>query len=611
MRPQFAVALILIAAHCAAEPVTNIVRGAAVGDICIVCDEPGGWKFEASLERSGDKDVVAIRLRSPEDEVPPCFDVFFRTSGAGVHQVWTPFDERCQLWPDSWGSVRYVSALAFRAPLCSAFDNRDRNRCVVAASDAFHRLNYALTIDSCTCELHGHFRFLTEKESPRRRYETKLLIDCRDVFWGDAVREASAWITLTAGLPPAAVPEAAFEPLYSSWYAFWQDVHATDIEREARLAADLGMKTAILDDGWQKERSRTYYSATGDWLPVKNRFADMRKHVAAVHEAGLRYMLWLSVPFVGDESAAWSRFRDKCLSIDGDGVGRLDPRFPEVRDYLIATYERAVRDWGFDGLKLDFIDEFRLPERDPAIAQGYAGRDYKSLPEATDRLMRDVVSRLKAIRPDILIEFRQQYMGPAIRQYGNMIRATDCPADLAGNRRRIADLRLTSGSTAVHSDMLVWSVDETPETAARSILSAIFGVVQYSMVLQRIPAAQREMMRHWISFSMKHREALLKGGFRPHHPEMQYPWIESWDDHERIVATYVENQVLPVAADGRTAYVLNASQEPFLILDCTGQPREIEVFSTFGKLCGRRKVLPGLQKVDVPVGGYVVIGGGI
>ena len=36
-------------------------------------------------------------------------------------------------------------------------------------------------------------------------------------------------------------PEAAFDPLYSSWYAFWQDVHAPVIEREARLAAELGV----------------------------------------------------------------------------------------------------------------------------------------------------------------------------------------------------------------------------------------------------------------------------------------------------------------------------------------------------------------------------------
>ena len=49
-------------------------------------------------------------------------------------------------------------------------------------------------------------------------------------------------------------------------------------------------------------------------------------------------------------------------------VGTLDPRFPEVREYLVQTYERVIGEWGFDGVKLDFIDCFTLGSHDPAIA---------------------------------------------------------------------------------------------------------------------------------------------------------------------------------------------------------------------------------------------------
>ena len=41
-------------------------------------------------------------------------------------------------------------------------------------------------------------------------------------------------------------PDAAFDPLYSSWYSFHQDVFAKDIEDECALAAKMGMKTIIL-----------------------------------------------------------------------------------------------------------------------------------------------------------------------------------------------------------------------------------------------------------------------------------------------------------------------------------------------------------------------------
>src|SRR5437762_8760262 len=87
----------------------------------------------------------------------------------------------------------------------------------------------------------------------------------------------------------------------------------------------------------------------------------MRAHVAKVHQLGMKYILWYSVPFVGKHSKAWSNFAGKTLEvIDRLGAGVLDPRFPEVREYIIATYERALRDWDLDGFKLDFVDSFGM-----------------------------------------------------------------------------------------------------------------------------------------------------------------------------------------------------------------------------------------------------------
>lgn len=36
------------------------------------------------------------------------------------------------------------------------------------------------------------------------------------------------------------------------------------------------------------------------------------------------------------------------------------PRYPQVRQYLVKTYEEAATVRGLDGLKLDFIDSFIL-----------------------------------------------------------------------------------------------------------------------------------------------------------------------------------------------------------------------------------------------------------
>ena len=121
---------------------------------------------------------------------------------------------------------------------------------------------------------------------------------------------------------------------------------------------------------------------------------------------------------------AWNDFRGKTLYVD-DGLKAavLDPRFPEVREYLIAAYERALRDWDIDGFKFDFIDLFRIRGTDPAVAEGYAGRDCRGVPEAVERLLTDAMARLKGLKPDLLVEFRQPYVSAAIRRYGNMFRA--------------------------------------------------------------------------------------------------------------------------------------------------------------------------------------------
>ena len=575
----------------------------------VLCDDPQGWKFEATASEDAGRDVVTVRISSPTVKCPPRFGVYFRVRGDGVQNVWSThymndgFHLRPKLW---WGWVsRLKSMLAFNSPLAVGFNSAGISKAAVACSEAFEAVEFGLYADDETCDIIGRCEFFTQPTSDRCEYEVKVMFDRRGVEWYRAVREASDWIAALNGFESAHVPEAAFDPLYSTWYAYLQDVHADELEREARLAASLGMKTMILDDGWQKVESRTFYSATGDWMPVPSRFPDMKAHVDAVHKAGLRYMLWLAVPYVGDESKIYQRFKDKLLK--GGDTGVFDPRFPEVREYLISTYERVVGEWGFDGVKLDFIDSFVLPEKDPAVAQNFAGRDYRSLPEAVDRLMKDVVARLRKINPDVLIEFRQSYIGPAIRQYGNMMRAADCPADPCANRKRIADLRLTSGKTAVHSDMLVWSRDEAPEGAALPILNALFSTIQYSMILAKVPDRHREVIRSWLAFSQTHRDALLKGDFRPHHPENGYTWIEAEGEAELIAAAYSADTCVTVAGVAKPVFLVNATGAGAMLVDLPAKPSRVDLFDVFGRPAGTVAATSGLQRLAVPVAGYAKV----
>lgn len=558
--------------------VAPVLSSSIVDEIVIVSDNPGEWKFSASVETEGGKEIVSIVMDAPQPCAPARFNVYFTFPQKGVFNTWTS-DVSCGTHLDPfWGGSNNSSALAFRMPLYEYFDDNDTNRLTIACSESFRRVEAALGVMEEGCDICSELRFFREAEAPMSHYETKILLDGRRVFWGKTIQDGVKWMMEEKGLQALEAPEAAFEPLYSTWYQFHQNVTDKAVAEECKLAAELGMKTVILDDGWQTEDGNRGYAFCGDWEPTPKKFPDMASHVAAVHKLGMKYMIWYSVPYVGFNSEAHAKFEGKYLYNEhGMGCSVLDPRFPEVREHLVNLYVNALKDWNLDGFKLDFIDSFGLRGEDPAVKENYAGRDIMNVNEAVNVLMKEVSSALKAIKPDILLEFRQQYIGPAIRQYGNMFRAADCPGNAKDNRMRIASLRLTSGTTAVHSDMIEWNLKETPENVGRAIINAIFGVIQYSAMLRDIPQEHLEVMQKWIAFADEHRETLLQSEFRPHHPELGYPVIEAESDTERIVAVYQDNAVVEAAPRGKRLYILNASGSDSIAVRRGNKVRTVKV----------------------------------
>ena len=579
------------------------VQTKTVGEVAISSNE-NAWVLNAKVECKGGKEYITIELSAPQATIPPKFKVDFRIPQLDAHHLWHSGNvDRARLMPD-WRKG-YHSSLAEDMPLYSFINTSNENRLTIATGEALRRVDAVMGMREEEALLQGRLTYFVEPEAPIAHYKTTILLDNRNVFWADAVREASEWIESQNDFKMCRVPEAAFEPLYSTWYQFHQQITDEAIEAECREAVKLGMKTIIVDDGWQTADNNRGYAYCGDWRVAPVRIKDMAAHVKRVQDIGMKYMLWYSVPFIGRYSDAWGQFEGKFLYMRNKNVGVLDPRFPEVREYICSTYEKALREWNLDGFKLDFIDSFKIKEKDPAIAENYAGRDVKSVSEAVDMLMIEVKNRLQAINPKILIEFRQNYVGTAIRQYGNMLRARDCPGDMQCNRIRISNLRLTSGNAAVHADMLEWNIAEKPEVAARHVLSALYGVVQYSVMLRDIPTEQKQMVTHWIAFSQKHRKTLLHSTFKPYNPEACFPILEAESSDERIITAYQENIVVNGGTADRDIYIINATGVEKVAVELAGKPKKAEYYDTYGNLVAGAKLAKGLQNVNIPISGYV------
>lgn len=484
----------------------------------------------------------------------PCVDVQY---------MWHPNCRPKRVLDANW-RLRLDSMLTGSAPIALLFNGADQNTYTFATDEVKKVTSVRFGVEDSRNTITGEISMGLKQFTGRN--SDKLLVrgDFRRVPYYQSLDDVRAWWENVLHITPMSVPESARLPMYSSWYNFHQEITAEELEAECRRAKELGMSAIIVDDGWQTEDTNCNYGYTGDWEVCKKKIPDMRGHVKRVHDMGLKYILWYSVPFVGYYSKNWERFKDKLIyKVDRNECGVLDPRYPEVREYLISIYEHAVREYDLDGFKLDFIDRFVMKADD----QVKPDMDYTCIQEAVERLMTDIRIRLTALKPNIMIEFRQKYIGPLMRSFGNMFRVADCPSDVTINRTGTIDLRLLSGNTACHSDMLTWHRDETTEDAALQILNSIFGVIQFSQKISEMTEDHRKMTAFWLDFAVKNRYILLESRIIPYEPHFLYPVIKAQDDWDAIIGVYTLGKVVDIETRLDKIQLLNASKEARLFLN--------------------------------------------
>jgi alpha-galactosidase len=550
-----------------------------------------------------------VQLALQEPAVPAQVTVSLRRPLADVYALWRAdhgagciFDVTLE---PPWAS--FSTNAARGAPVVCAYSPSGENRLTLAWSDARNPTTARANVDEETGELLCSVTFFDSPTAPLVDYEAILRLDTRHVPYHDALAAVERWWSAMAAYTPAPVPDVAREPVYSTWYAFHLALSADAVEEQCRLARELGCGAVIVDDGWQTASVARGYSSCGDWRPAPAKFPDMRAHVERVQALGLKYLLWFAVPFVGAWSDAWNDFEDKLLAYEPVGWdgrwGVLDPRFPEVRASIVSTYERAVTDWGVDGFKLDFIDEFQLRAAD----EFGRGRDTDSLVDALEQTLEEITARLRARNPNVAVEFRQTYTGPLMRRFANMLRAFDCPNDALENRVRTLTLRLLAGTTPVHSDMLMWFPGDTVESAGLQLLNVLFAVPQISMRLDRLPEEQLEMLRFWLGFWRDQRDVLLDGRLRPLRPDANYPLVLAELGDTLIAAAYGQ-ELVSVERLPATTFLVNATWGDRLVLELVEPAqRSIRVRDCRGRdaLEDELRLDAGLNVLTVPRSGLV------
>ena len=565
--------LLILAAFffsCADPSGRNVTTGSTTPEVPLIVFDAKDLEIDGDLEpftaewdtRQAEEHVaiVTLTLRSETPAEPPEFTVKWKHPSVDIHGTWTP---RISLDKGSLYNSVTSRAVAY-APVVCLYNQVDRNRVTLAVSETLNRIETGTWLKEEDVNSHFYVSFFKEKNYEITEYSVQFRVDTRGVHYSKSLGDVAKWWASLDGHQPARVPESARDPLYSTWYSFHQSITADEIVEQCALAKPLGFDALIVDDGWQTMDDKRGYRYTGDWKP--ERIGDMKAFVDRVHELDVRFMLWYSLPFIGEEAENFKRFEGKYLRYwESQGAWVLDPRYPETREFIIDTYETAMREWGLDGFKLDFMGWFKADEETVLTAED--GRDFASVDEATDRLMTDIMARLRSMNSDVMIEFRQPYIGPRMRKYGNMFRATDCPNNALVNRVRVTDVRLIAGNTAVHSDMYVWHKDEPAEQAALQLLNVLFAVPQLSVKLNDVSESHLAVIRFWTGYWKDNRGTLLDGSFLPSSPHANYPTIRARSADKTIIAVYDE-VVIPIDADDTTRIdIVNGKISTDVILD--------------------------------------------
>lgn len=324
---------------------------------------------------------------------------------------------------------------------------------------------------------------------------------------------------------PAPVP-ADYEPGWCSWgYEF--DVRPGEMTGVLPVLKELGIRWLTLDDRW--------FDAYADWNPRPDTFPggaeDMRGMNAAIHASGSFSQLWWYPLCAEDGQGGWEshpyglsqvlRQHPDWLILNADGsvarnnrhLAMLCPALPEVRDYTRELTLRFIRDWGFDGHKLDNIytvpachnpahHHARPEESTRALAEIYriifeTTRQLRpasvtqicpcgtpltfSLLPFTDQTVTADPTSSQQIRQRI--KFYKALSGPRSAVFADHVELSDAHADFASE----------IGAGGVPATKFIWPDDETVRARLKEVWD--------------LPAAKKALWQKWFGIYNAHRPA--------------------------------------------------------------------------------------------------------
>ncbi|MFK3983467.1 alpha-galactosidase [Micromonospora sp. NPDC050397] len=302
--------------------------------------------------------------------------------------------------------------------------------------------------------------------------------------------------------------------LYNSWEATYFSVDAENQLALARIAADLGVETFVVDDGWFVGRPDDH-GGLGDWTPDPAKFpAGFDSFVADVRALGLNFGLWVEPECVSPRSRLYAEHPDWVYAIEGRPITPIRNQYlldlgrPEVAEFVHSTVDGLLRRHDISYLKWDF----NRPRTEPGRMAGTGRVDLDGAHVAN---LHRIYEELRRDHPHVVIE---ACAGGGARTDLAMAARSDVfwPSDNTGPLDRLAIQYGFLHANAPHL-LSSWVTDSPglfdprPRSLAFRFVLAMAGVLGIGADIRHWSAEQRTEAAAWIARYKEIREIVMHG----------------------------------------------------------------------------------------------------
>ncbi|WP_460572877.1 alpha-galactosidase [Humibacter soli] len=310
--------------------------------------------------------------------------------------------------------------------------------------------------------------------------------------------------------------ERARPVVYNSWYATGFDVTVEHQQALARQAAELGVETFVVDDGWFVGRTSDR-AGLGDWRPDPVKFPNgLNELVEAVEELGMRFGIWIEPECVNPDSDLYRTHPDWVYGADGRPLLTIRNQYvldlgrEEVANWVMSTLRTLLGSTSIGYLKWDM----NRPITDGGRPGDPHGREWSL--QHTRNYYR-VLDMVRAEFPDVIFEacsaggaridnavlqrsdivWTSDQVGPRDRlviqdgfltAYPSWVMSSWVTDDPGHRDRQPISLGYSfavamAGVLGIGSDLSSWSEEQKREAAARvAAYKGIRGVVHHGRV---------------------------------------------------------------------------------------------------------------------------------